>query len=114
MYKRQVKITNTGKVSGKEIVELYLSAPQKLVDKPNAELKSFAKTKELKPGESQIITMELKSEDLASFVTAHSSWIAEAGTYKVAIGASSLNVKQSAEFQLNKDIIVLKVQPTFK
>ena len=100
-----VKITNTGKVSGKEIVELYLSAPQKLVDKPNAELKAFAKTKELKPGESEIVTMELKPENLASFVTAQSSWIAEAGTYKISIGASSLDVKQSAEFQLNKDII---------
>ena len=109
-----VKITNTGKVSGKEIVELYLSAPHKLVDKPNAELKAFAKTKELKPGESQIVTMELKPEDLASFVTAQSSWIAEAGTYKISIGASSLDVKQSAEFQLNKDIIVKKVQPVFK
>ncbi len=109
-----VKITNTGKVSGKEIVELYLSAPHKLVDKPNAELKAFAKTKELKPGESEIVTMELKPEDLASFVTAQSSWIAEAGTYKIAIGASSLDEKQNAEFQLNKDIIVKKVQPVFK
>ena len=109
-----VKITNTGKVSGKEIVELYLSAPQKLVDKPNAELKAFAKTKELKPGESEIVTMELKPEDLASFVTAQSSWIAEAGTYKISIGASSLDVKQSAEFQLNQNIIVKKVQPVFK
>jgi len=109
-----VKITNTGKVSGKEIVELYLSAPQKLVDKPNAELKAFAKTKELKPGESQIVTMELKPEDLASFVTAQSSWIAEAGTYKISIGASSLDVKQSAEFQLNQNIIIKKVQPVFK
>ena len=109
-----VKITNTGKVSGKEIVELYLSAPQKLVDKPNAELKAFAKTKELKPGESEIVTMELKPENLASFVTAQSSWIAEAGTYKISIGASSLDVKQSAEFQLNQNIIVKKVQPVFK
>jgi beta-glucosidase len=50
--------------------------------------------------------MELKPEDLASFVTAQSSWIAEAGTYKISIGASSLDVKQSAEFQLNQNIIV--------
>ena len=55
-----------------------------------------------------------KPEDLASFVTAQSSWIAEAGTYKISIGASSLDVKQIAEFQLNKDIIVKKVQPVFK
>ena len=85
-----------------------------MVDKPNAELKAFAKTKELKPGESEIVTMELKPEDLASFVTAQSSWIYEAGTYKISIGASSLDVKQSAEFQLNQDIIVKKVQPVFK
>ena len=58
--------------------------------------------------------MELKPEDLDSFVTLQSSWIAEAGTYKISIGASSLDVKQSAEFQLNKDIIVKKVQPVFE
>ena len=93
---------------------MYLSDPQKLVDKPNVELKAFAKTKELKPSESEIVTMELKPEDLASFVTVQSSWIAEAGTYNISIGASSLDVKQSAEFQLNQDIIVKKVQPVFK
>lgn len=109
-----VKITNTGKLAGKEIVELYLTAPHKMIDKPSSELKAFAKTKTLKPGESEWITMQLKPEDLASFIPAKSAWIAEAGIYKIDLGASSLDVIQTSEFQLKKDLVVKKVQPVFK
>lgn len=109
-----VKITNTGKLAGKEIVELYVAAPHKMIDKPSTELKAFAKTKTLKPGESEWITMQLKPEDLASFIPAKSARIAEAGIYKIDLGASSLDVRQTSEFQLKKDLVVKKVQPVFK
>ncbi|WP_081897804.1 glycoside hydrolase family 3 N-terminal domain-containing protein [Flavobacterium sp. 83] len=108
-----VTVKNTGKTAGKEVVELYLSAPAKNTDKPSSELKAFAKTNLLQPGESQTITLTLNPKNLASFVTAKNAWIAEAGSYKVAIGTSSLNIKQTAKFSLAKELVVEKTNAAF-
>ncbi len=70
-------------------MQLYLSAPGKVAPKPALELRAFAKTKTLKPGESQALSFTLTARDLASFDEPSSSWLAEAGTYTVKIGASS-------------------------
>jgi len=103
-----VTVKNSGKVAGKEVVELYLSAPAKKLDKPSEELKGFAKTRLLQPGESQTITFPLNAHDLASFDTTTTSWLAEAGQYTVKIGASSLNIKKTAAFGLAKEMVVEK------
>jgi beta-glucosidase len=102
-------ITNTGKTPGKEVVQLYLSAPTTKIDKPAEELKAFAKTNLLQPGQSQTLSFTLSANDLASFNTAATAWIADAGKYTLKIGASSLDIKQTAAFDLSKIIIVEKV-----
>ena len=104
-----VTITNAGKVAGKEVVQLYVTAPGKTLDKPNEELRSFAKTNLLKAGESQAITFTLSAADLASYDTKAASWLAEAGKYSVKIGASSSDIRSSASFNVAKEIIVQKV-----
>jgi beta-glucosidase len=104
-----IAVTNTGKVAGKEVVQLYLSAPSLKLDKPKIELKGFAKTGLLAPGASQTISFIIPASDLASFDTSSSSWLAEKGKYTASIGSSSLNIKQSMDFQLPEEIVVSKL-----
>jgi len=102
-----VTVTNSGKTAGKEVVQLYISAPTNTLHKPAAELKGFAKTGLLKPGESQTFTFTITAKDLASYQTKSNSWIADAGTYTVKIGTSQ-TVKLSTSFKVAKEIITEK------
>ncbi|HLP71545.1 MAG TPA: glycoside hydrolase family 3 C-terminal domain-containing protein [Bacteroidales bacterium] len=104
-----VEVKNIGKAAGREIVQLYLSAPAKKLDKPAEELKGFAKTRLLQPGESQTVSFTLDAKSLSSFDPAASAWVAEAGNYEVRIGASSRNIMEKATFSLAKDVTVQKV-----
>ncbi len=103
-----VTINNTGKVAGKEVAELYISAPGKSMDKPKEELKGFAKTRLLKAGESQTVTFSIRATDLVSFNTPALSWVVEAGKYTAKIGASSLNIKAVSTFNVERELIVEK------
>ncbi len=104
-----VTITNTGKVAGKEVAELYLAAPKGQLDKPSEVLKGFAKTRLLKPGESQTLTFAISARDLASFNTSQSAWIGDAGQYQVKIGSSSEDIKLTRPFTMAKTLVVEKV-----
>ncbi|MHA1912083.1 MAG: glycoside hydrolase family 3 C-terminal domain-containing protein [Candidatus Kariarchaeaceae archaeon] len=104
-----VTVKNTGKVAGKEVAQLYLAAPSTEIEKPVQELKGFAKTKLLKPGESQELSFELDERSLASFWSGISSWVADKGDYEIRIGASSTDIKLKASFNLTEEIIVEKV-----
>lgn len=97
-YTVTVNVKNIGKCAGKEVVQLYVSAPNnKEMNKPMKELKAFAKTKELKPGESELVTMTVVAADLASFDIATSSWVVDAGKYEFLIGASSRDIRAKLE-----------------
>lgn len=95
-----VDVKNTGAVEGKEVVELYVAAPAADMDKPVKELKAYAKTKSLKAGESQTVTLTVAAADLASFSEEASSWMVEAGTYKFMVGASSRDIKATVEAEV--------------
>jgi beta-glucosidase len=102
-------VKNAGKVPGREVVQLYVSAPVSKIDKPKSELKDFTKTKLLQPGESQTFSLTLDARDLSSFNTDASAWIADAGKYEVLIGASSTDIKLTGSFNLKKAIVSEKV-----
>ena len=109
-----VFVKNTGSVAGKEVVQLYISAPTDKLQKPSEELKGFAKTRLLKPGESQTITFTIRPADIASYHTDATAWIADAGDYTVKIGASSADIKSSAVFDLPAPITVQKTHDVLK
>lgn len=88
-----VKVTNTGKIAGKDVVELYVAAPQGELDKPVKELKAYAKTRELQPGESQLVILKVKNSELASYDESASAWVTDAGHYDFMLGSSSRDIR---------------------
>ena len=109
-----VKVKNAGKVKGKEVVQVYVIAPNaQQANKPEKELKAFAKTKSLEPGEEEALTMRVKKSDLASFDEANSQWKVDAGEYSFLIASSSRDVKNElkakVEASVNKVNDVLKL-----
>ena len=112
-YEVSVTIKNTGKYEGKEVVELYISAPDnKAANKPAKELKTFAKTKLLKPEESETLTLNVKAEDLASFDEAASAWVVAEGEYQFLVAASSQDIK--ATLTANAKSLQTKVNDVMK
>ncbi len=97
-----ITVKNTGSVSGKEVAQVYVKAPKGKLEKPAQELKAFAKTNELQPGERQVLTMTIPVRMLASFDEANSQWLTEAGTYTFNIGNSSRNIAATATLKLGE------------
>jgi len=95
-----ITVRNSGSAKGKEAVQLYVSAPSGGLVKPAFELKAFAKTGELAPGQSETLTMKVDSYTLASFNEESSEWQTASGEYKVYFGASCEDLRQSATARL--------------
>jgi len=106
---RNLTSADKRKLPGKEVVELYLTAPAGRINKPEEELKGFAKTRSLNPGESQTVQIELNTSSLASFDTNLTRWVADAGTYRVKIGGSAEDMKLSKDFTLGSSIQLQKL-----
>ena len=101
-FEASVTVTNTGTVAGKEVVQLYVTAPEAGLAKPSYELKAFAKTRELAPGESQTLTLKVDNYDLASYNEASSAWETPAGNYLLSFGSSVADIRATARYQLKK------------
>ena len=95
-----VTVKNTGKVAGKQVAQVYVSAPKGAYEKPAKELKAFGKTRELKPGESQTLKMTLEKRDLASFDEANSQWKVDAGNYLFQVGTDVESIKGTATLKV--------------
>lgn len=86
-------VTNTGQRAGKEVVQLYVTDPDSSVARPPRELKGFAKTATLAPGEGQTVTFRLQSRDLSYWSVRQHRWVLEGGTFRLGVGASSRDLR---------------------
>lgn len=94
-------VKNTGKVAGKEVVELYVAAPNsKASNKPEKELRAFVKTKSLEPGEETEVVMTFKASDLASYDTEGSQWKVDEGMYEILVAASATDIRQKVSINV--------------
>ncbi len=107
----EVRVTNTGTVAGKEAVGLYVAAPKGgFTDKPSCELRDFAKTRLLSPGESETLSFSFPIRDLSSFDAARSCWDLAKGSYQILFGAQagspeaacSLNISHSRRYPVRR------------
>lgn len=95
-----VPVTNTGKLEGAEVVQLYLSDPKCSVKRPVKELKGFSKVF-LQPGETKNVSFEIGKDDLSYFDAGNHKWTVEPGEFKVHIGAASDDIRSSTTFKYN-------------
>ena len=104
-----VQVTNTGDTAGKEVVQLYFESPQGILKKPARQLAAFAKTRLLLPGETQLVRLSFKKEDMASYddlgKIAKSAYVLEKGIYKIYAGTSVRDIEEIDQMELSKNVI---------
>ena len=96
-----IDVANTGKMDGKEVVQLYISDIQSSVPRPVKELKNFAKVA-LKAGEKMTIQFSISKKDLMFFNPNAHKWVAEPGEFEVMVGASSRDISERKRFSLSQ------------
>ncbi|NOU98814.1 glycoside hydrolase family 3 N-terminal domain-containing protein [Paenibacillus planticolens] len=110
-----VTVNNTGKVAGKEVVQVYYGAPQGKLGKPAKQLGAFAKTGIIQPGQSQQMAISFDIKDMASYddsgITGNvSSYVLEAGDYNIYVGNSVRDSVKAGAYQVAELKVVKKLQ----
>lgn len=111
----KAQVVNTGKVPGKQVVQLYLSKPQGKLGKPARELVGFAKTKLLDPGQSQPIEIKVSTYQMCSYddsgVTGNkSAYVLEQGVYAFYIGENVRDTKEAGEYYLENTVVYQQLE----
>ncbi|MDQ0158351.1 glycoside hydrolase family 3 protein [Alkalibacillus salilacus] len=106
----QVEVTNTGDVAGKDVVQVYYSPPYTPggIEKSAINLASFEKTKSLEPGESEVLTINYDTRDMASYDMENENYILENGTYEIKLGNNVHEINNTVDFELSEDIVYQK------
>ena len=107
----KASVTNTGSISGKEVVQVYVSVPEGKLDQPFQSLAGFAKTSEIAPGEKESLQIRFRLSELASYDTARSAYVLEKGDYIVRVGKSSTDTEAAAIVRLSGEALVLQARP---
>ena len=104
-----VRVTNTGKTAGKEVVQLYAAAPAGRLEQPARELRAFSKTRLLMPGDFEELTLDTKIADWASYDEQTASYILQPGTYRLLLGNSVREVRQVGSCRIDRETCVRQV-----
>lgn len=96
----QMTITNTGKSAGKEVAQVYVTFPAEIAPRPVKELKGFAKTRLLQPGESETISITIPASELQHYDESQHSWTFTSGTYTFCVGSHANDVRSKGSLQL--------------
>ncbi|MFD6447998.1 glycoside hydrolase family 3 C-terminal domain-containing protein [Promicromonospora sp. NPDC060204] len=105
-----VTVTNTGERSGAEVVQVYVGDPESQAQRPERELKAFAKV-DLEPGESREVTLDLVGRDLAYWHPVLRRWVVEGGEFVISVGASSRDLRGSATVVVEGEDVRLPLEP---
>ena len=104
----KVRVSNIGNAAGKEVVQVYYSAPDSVMDQPYQKLAAYAKTKELAPGEEQVLTLTFNTSAMASYNQEKAESVLGHGDYLIRVGNSSRNTKVVAKVNLNQNTVIEK------
>ena len=105
-----VIVTNTGKIAGAEVVQVYAKIPDGKLEQPSKRLIGFAKTRQLEPGESQKLILNISKKELASYDAETACWVLEKGKYELYVGNSVKNINKCGELVLEEDEIIRQVK----
>ena len=103
-----VRVTNTGDVAGKDVVQVYFSAPfyEGGIEKSAIELAAYAKTKELSPGESEVLEISFATEDMASYDAAtEEAWVLDRGDYKIHVAHDVRSFEESYTYNVPEKVV---------
>ncbi len=107
----KVEVTNTGRIAGKDVVQVYFSAPYYNggIEKSSVELAAYEKTKLLAPGRSQTLTLSFKTEDMASYDSADKeAWVLDAGQYKIHVAHDIRSFEKSYTYKVDETVVYKK------
>ena len=106
----KAKIRNTGSLSGKEVMQVYVSIPEGSLDQPYQTLAAFKKTVELAPGETDTVSATFNMEDIAGFDTSKAAYVLEQGDYIIRVGTASDKTEICGAIRIESDITVRQVR----
>ena len=99
------QVTNTGSAAGREIVQLYVSKPEGLLEQPALELAGFAKTALLQPGQSERVSIPITLDALESYDTENSRYLICGGDYTLSLAASATDIKATAKISYEQTVL---------
>lgn len=108
------EVKNIGSYAGKEVVQVYVSIPSGKLDQPYQVLSGFAKSPCINPGASSKVTVKFNLSDIASYSSADTAYILEAGKYAIRVGNSSISTSCIGSVVLDSEIIITKVRSVTK